>query len=298
MRIIVDSVFRYLKKRFDGTGVLKIGIFRWIRNLMFKSIKKVYIDLEGYKLKLDKNDSLRLSLNPKYEEMTGKLMREIVKPGDYVVDVGANIGYWTLFLSKLVSKSAGWDGAVFAFEPEETNYNILKSNIHDNNITNCDIFNIGLSNDYHVGKLYLSDTNSGDHSSVNDGNRKFQYVQYKRLDDIREIFDRKREISLIKIDVQGSEMMLLEGAKEFFRQNPNIKIITELWDYGLRRAGASAAEYLTELEKLGFSFELIDERLGSSFSISKEGVLNSVFVRGKNYCNLLCRKLGGEIRGG
>ncbi len=100
MRIIASCLFRYLKKRFDGTGVLNIGIFRWVRNRMFGAIKKDYVELEGYKLKLDKKDSLRLSLNPKYEEMTGWVIRDLLKPGDCVVDVGANIGYWTLVFSK------------------------------------------------------------------------------------------------------------------------------------------------------------------------------------------------------
>ncbi len=182
-------------------------------------------------------------------------------------------------------------GVVVAFEPEETNYKILYSNIVDNKIKNIVPHNIGISNDYKVSKLYLSDTNSGDHSSVDDGKRKYQYVQYKRLDDIPGL--KSIDTSLIKIDVQGSEMMVLEGGKEFFRNNPNIRIITEVWEYGLRRAGSSAEEYLTELEKLDFEFKLIDERLGDLILMSKEEILNSIFVKGKNYCNLLCYKYRG-----
>ena len=288
MGTITSSLFRYLKRRFDGTGVLNVGIFRWIRNRMFNVIKKDYIMLEGYKLKLDKNDSLRLSINPNYEEMTGSVIRDIVKPGDLVIDVGANIGYWTLVFSKLV----GSQGTVFAFEPEESNYYILTDNILNNGIKNVFGFRVGLSNDYKVGKLYLCKTNSGDHRTVDDGNREVQTVQYKRLDDIAHPIYLYKQINLIKIDIQGAEMMFLEGAQEFFKRNKNIKIITEVWDYGLKRAGSSAEEYLTALQDLGFSFRLIDESKNHNplLPISIEQILTEGYIKDKKYCNLLCER--------
>lgn len=98
-----------------------------------KPIKKILSSLEsqlksdfaivnGCKMYLDPNDTFNLSINDVYGDFETNIMKNYIKEGDIVIDVGANIGYFTLLFSKLV----GENGKVFAFEPESKNFELLK----------------------------------------------------------------------------------------------------------------------------------------------------------------------------
>ena len=77
-------------------------------------VRSEYIEIDGQKLFLDKEDSLLLSTRKNnYDRFEIECLKQIIKKGDTVVDLGANIGYYTLILAQLVGKS----GHVHAFEP-------------------------------------------------------------------------------------------------------------------------------------------------------------------------------------
>lgn len=273
-------IFKILRKIFEGTNILNIGFFKWIRNLMFNMVKKEYVYIDGFKIKLDSKDSLRLSLNPNYEELIVKTMKEIVKPEDNVFDIGANIGYYSLILGKLVGK----DGSVTAFEPDKDNFNLLLENVINNNyMYRINPMNMAVSNTNDSVKLFLNKDNLGDHRLIDDGNREYNIVCCTKLDN----YINNKKVSLVKIDVQGCETRVLQGGEKFFENNHNIKIITECWNYGLKRAGSSAEEYLTMLSIKGFKFKLLDKKV---IPISIKEILNSNYVEDKNYCNLLCER--------
>ena len=82
-------------------------------------------------------------------------MREILKPGMVVLDIGANIGYHTLISSKLVGNT----GKIYSFEPEPHNFKLLLKNIEINEFKNIIPINKALSNNIGSTKLFL-DTQS------------------------------------------------------------------------------------------------------------------------------------------
>ena len=104
---------------------------------------------------LDSNDSLRLSINGTYSEYETDVMKKIVKKGDVDLDLGANIGYYTLIFAKIVGKN----GKVFAFEPDLTNFTLLKKNVEINGYKNVVLINKAVSDKTGKLKLFLNERN-------------------------------------------------------------------------------------------------------------------------------------------
>jgi hypothetical protein len=125
----VKSVLLYILSRIYsslGKTFLRRLPYAWdLSNMLFRLIWKneKIIEIQGSKMYIDVNDpnlTMRKTfqaygLNLIHEEATTALFKKIVKPGDVVLDLGANIGYFTLLAAKLV----GDRGRVHAFEPEE-----------------------------------------------------------------------------------------------------------------------------------------------------------------------------------
>lgn len=178
------------------------------------------------------------------------LMRNLY-PGSIVVDAGANIGIYSQFLSIYV----GPNGLVHSFEPDPENYAHLRA-------TRFRASNVRL-NPLAVGDktgpliLYASDSLNVDHRSYpsEDGPRKAIAIDSIRLDDY---FESGARVDLIKMDIQGFELHALHGATRVIAENPTIKLLLELWPYGLRQAGCSAEELIDLLYESGFSILTLD----------------------------------------
>lgn len=125
------------------------------------------IEIQGSKMHLnilEENPVMRktfqaYALNRIHEEATTNLFKKIVKEGDVVIDLGANIGYFALLAAKLV----GPTGKVFAFEPEPQNFSYLKKNVELNNYTNVMIEQKAVSNYNRRTKLFICPYDSGHH---------------------------------------------------------------------------------------------------------------------------------------
>jgi len=172
-----------------------------------------------------------------------------LKPGAVFVDVGANIGYYTLLASTLVGET----GQVLAIEPEEKNFDLLRKNSEEHEGTNIRLFNVGLSNVEGDTTLYLSEHNLGDHRIFDEESRTGQNIQLVPGDQL--LMTEHRHIDFLKIDTQGAEAHVVEGLQETIASNrDHLDIIIEFWPYGLLEAGRSARELLDLLEP--FQFEI------------------------------------------
>jgi len=100
-----------------------------------------------------------LALNGEYEPVETKLILELVKPGAAILDIGANIGYYSLLFAKLTGPS----GQVFAFEPDPYSYDLLQQNILENGYTNIFAFQLGVSDQNEELVLYRDPFNNLDH---------------------------------------------------------------------------------------------------------------------------------------
>jgi FkbM family methyltransferase len=116
-----------------------------------------------------------------------------------VLDIGANIGYFTLLFARIV----GPTGSVYAFEPEPRNFELLSKNVEINSYQNVTLVPKAVSNCRGSGELHLCDTNPGMHSlySLSKSTRSVD-VDIIRLDDYFANYDGK--IRFVKIDIEGA----------------------------------------------------------------------------------------------
>lgn len=181
-----------------------------------------------------------------------ELLKQLIKPGDHVLDIGANIGFY----AKIISNLVGQTGKVYCFEPDKTNYNYLVKNT--NGIKNIDLFNLAVSDKEEVIKVYKSKLLNVDHRTYPVNNYdSVEEINAKSIDGMlgKEI----ERIDLIKIDIQGFELTAFKGMQNLLAKQNNIKIIAEYWPHGFKRAGTSAIEFYDFFDKLNYQFKLIDE---------------------------------------
>tara|TARA_Y100000741_G_C18259333_1_gene560065 strand:+ start:1779 stop:2663 length:885 start_codon:yes stop_codon:yes gene_type:complete len=158
-----------------------------------------------------------------------------VTNNDTIIDCGANIGELNLSY-----KERGISLNYIAFEPEKSVFNCLETN---NKEDNNELFNIGLSNKNGIKKFYL-DTEGGNSSFVKFGSEEYNEIEVARLD---KIIPLDKQIKLLKIDAEGYEPEVLDGAKNIL---PNIEYISV--DFGGERG---ANEEMTIIEVNDFLYE-------------------------------------------
>jgi FkbM family methyltransferase len=240
----------------------------------------------GTKMYLDKNDTViskNLAIKQIWESQETDILKDLIHDGMNIVDLGANIGYYTLLFSKWVGKT----GVVFSFEPEANNFELLKKNLSANQVKNVKSFQNAVSNQNEKKFLYLAPENKGDHKIIevdkNEDSKKI-LVDCVTLDstDVS-----KYKIDLIKMDIQGSEMLALMGMANILKNNPKIMVFTEFWPYGIEKSGFSPKDFFDFFFESGFKVFLIeDKRL---VQIEKDFGLLANYER-DDYVNLLCKK--------
>lgn len=202
--------------------------------------------VQGHRMVLDPNDSLMLSVREVYEPTETAFFLRSIKPGQTVVDVGANIGYYTLLLARAV----GPEGRVYAFEPEPRNFEILRQNVALNGYRNVVLENAAVSSAVGALDLFVNEKNLGDHQAYDSGEGRARVtVRSVTLDDYLE---NGRPVDFVKMDIQGWEAAALAGMRATLEANPDVVLVSEVWPKGMRAAGFDPASYLGELEALGF----------------------------------------------
>ena len=246
-----------------GKGLRKLPFVMWVQGFFyrfFKPVGLVLVSAQGSMMFVDSRDIgvapflLQWGLYEKYET---ELFKKLVKKGMVVIDIGANIGYYTLLLSNLV----GNEGKVFAFEPDPYNYNLLCKNIKVNGCRNVIPVQKAVFGKSGKTELFLDKSNLGGHSlsEANVDKRASITVEATSLDDYFKNTDYK--IDIVKMDVQGSEMEVLKGMTNMLNRNDNLKIITEFWPLGLRNSGSSPISFLNKLVEYDFALYLVGQSL-------------------------------------
>ena len=242
------------------------------------SLKTNYAQVWAGKMFLHPNDAFRLSIYGIHGTHDFKIIKNNVKDGDNVIDLGANIGYFTLILAKLV----GPTGKVFAFEPDPRNLALLKKNVEYNNYKNVIIVPKAVSNVNDKCTLYTGQKTFGQNKIYKPKNTKIQKFipidsETVRLDDFFKTNGLLDKISFIKIDVEGAEFLALSGMKEILKLNKNIKIFTEAEISYLEDAGSSYDQFIDLLTENDFTFSLADNRSETLTKVNKsqlEKILN------------------------
>lgn len=188
-----------------------------------------------------------------------RVVSSIVGKNMTVVDAGANIGLYTGLLSRLVGSS----GKVISVEPDPDNFAALRAAVEANRWTNVECHDCALHNKQDSLLLLRDPCNSGNHSladrPLSPEAGALKAVEGRCLDEVVG----ERRVDFVKIDVQGWELRVLQGAQKILTSGAPLSLLVELWPQGLQRNGSSAAEVLELLES--FSFRLLDPADGRPF---------------------------------
>lgn len=238
----------------------------------------------GFDVITDEGDALRLRGRYYYEKEVTEIIVAEVREGETAVDVGAMIGYHALSLARAI----GPGSHVWAFEPLPSHFDVMKRNLELNSALNCSAVLAAASNRTGTARLHLSRTNAADNAIFPTGEvRDILTVRSWRLDEF--FSDNLADVSFMKIDTQGAESMVLDGAERILR-NKGLRMIVEYYPKGLAQAGSSGRELLRTLAAAGFeAFEV--NRQGKEPKAATEASLSARYSAAKgNHCNLFCRR--------
>jgi FkbM family methyltransferase len=283
--------YRKLMRIFGGHGLGRFYPVRAADHAINWMLRPRVAEIMGHKMFLDSSDSLHLSVSHTYEPLETGLVHQLVKAGDSVVDIGANIGYYTLLLAKLV----GEQGRVFAFEPEPRNLKLLQKNVALSGYRNIVVIPKAASNTTGNARLYLSDYNNGDHRMSNSSEpRDSIAISTVRIDEELRSYD--RPIRLIKMDVQGHEASALEGMPELLSRNRSISILSEFWPVGLKRSGADPWGYLACYVNRGFTLYHLNESANAIEPAEPANLMGPQSTSEDYYTNILATRDAGFDR--
>jgi FkbM family methyltransferase len=190
-----------------------------------------------------------------YEPHLTAVFERYCRPGMTVVDVGANLGYYSLLASRLVGAS----GRVVALEPNSENCRLLLSSLRMGGVTNVQL--IPVAADTEAGWAYYS-THVGSNGGLIEDQDLLKHpgtvVPTLRLDDIVE-----GPVGFLKMDVEGAEGRVVKGATRLIERDRPI-ITTELKAEMLRRvSGTSVADYLGYFERVGYTPAVLEKASGA-----------------------------------
>src|SRR5262245_7059011 len=279
------SLYRTCARCLSGFGLRRFGWVNRVNGWVVRRVKARSAVVDGHTMLLDARDSLDLSLNQVYEPFETSLIRGLVSQGDTAVDIGANIGYYTLILARLVGNT----GQVYAFEPDPQNFSLLKQNVEINGYKNVVLVNAALSNQPGTVKLYLCDENRGDHRIYPCEDNRL-VIEVPAVVANAYFQDLQGEVHFVKVDVQGAEGKVFGGMEQVLRRSPACQIMFEFWPLGLQRAGDDATELLELLDRHGFTPHLVDQQQRRVELVERTALLRNFTVTNGHQTNLLATR--------
>lgn len=223
--------------------------------------------VHGFRMFLDTRDiviSPIIALEGEWEPELTRYFLKTVKPGMRVIDVGANMGYFSLICAGILKNTNGF---LYSYEADPECHEFLVDNLALNwyfdevSATNLAIYSkeddlVLNVRDKYKGNTSIGDVDAKDLSEICDGIRKVN-VHAMPLDLLHKD---NQQIDFIKIDVEGAELYVLQGAKEIIRKSENIKVLVE-WSPGqMHQVGYEPLELLEFINELGFqSIKVVEE---------------------------------------
>tara|TARA_B100000989_G_scaffold290476_1_gene263676 strand:+ start:1074 stop:1763 length:690 start_codon:yes stop_codon:yes gene_type:complete len=210
-------------------------------------------DFDGYRLYLNITEYTSwLMYFTKYEEKEVKFVINNLKCDDNSLDIGSNIGFYTILFASLSKK-----GIVYSFEANSENFDKLSKNIKLNEINNVRHFNRAVSNDSSYKYLISTkDINAGGHYISLTPEKKYEKVH---TIDLNNTLNKDIFFQIVKIDVEGHEIEVLKGMSNILKRNTKFLIIETSGNF------REIKNYLTKFE----------------FVVLKRYKLNSIFKKNK-----------------
>jgi FkbM family methyltransferase len=223
-----------------------------------------------------------------FETTERVFLNHFLRPGDSFVDVGANIGLFTLIAAACV----GPKGRVIAFEPTRVTYTRLVDNVQLNGFSNVNCVNSALSD--RSGQLDLAQSadgfdawNSFAQPTMGDA-ISYERVQAIEWDSYAGTHNLSGTLTMMKIDVEGWEGKVLAGGREEFARSDAPVLQVEFTDAAAKAAGSSCRKLYEFLETLGykmFMFDLRQRRLTHEILREQYPYMNLIAAKNPDFVN-------------
>ena len=258
---------------------------KYLRRIVWRQFRRPFSSawLDGLRVNLYPGNEMSRSIfvSGLYDPNELSLLKQILKPGMTFVDVGANVGLYTLFGARCV----GPDGRVIAIEPSRREVGIVRGQVALNGLQNVTLLPIAVSDREGEAELLVAPLEKSGHNTL--GAFGFdtvldhrERVEMRRLDDVLREQGVER-VDVIKMDIEGAEEAALRGAVETLRRDGPV-LFLELSHRSLQHQKSSSARLLGLLAELGYNVHGYEASTGLPSPEPREcSEENVVAVRGK-----------------
>jgi len=293
-RIGLPLYKKILKNLSHGKGYGKKKSIRKIMQWFDFLFLSNEVEVHGHKMYLTKGYE-EYSTKGIYGILDTYAVESLLQPGDYAIDIGASIGYFTL----IFARSVGKDGLVIAFEPKKDRFEILKKNVNVNHYENVKLENKAILTKDTKSSFFSRDDGRSGLRFISNSDKPINYLDTHKhttpiqvstidLDEYLKNLDILDNISFVKIDVDGPELFVLQSSKSLL-QNDNLKILIE-WDkVSAKWSGCNPVAIIDMLINNNFKIFYPNYRENKFFQISKDELLAKPDILDETI-NLLCVK--------
>jgi FkbM family methyltransferase len=196
-----------------------------------------------------------------FEVQEQQFVNAFLRPGDTFVDVGANIGLFSL----IAAQRLGNTGSVYAFEPTSKVFERLCQNVKLNRYNNIFLFNTALSDKIGESRFFISQDGYDAWNSFSPSTAgnvlSTEIVKCDTWDNFSYKHNLIDKVTMMKIDVEGWETRLLSGGYETLSRKEAPVLQVEFTDEAAQAAGSSCEKLYNLLESLGFQMFIYDAKL-------------------------------------
>jgi len=211
------------------------------------------------------------------------LFKDVVREGMTVIDVGANVGTYTL----IAASQVGLGGTVWGFEPTPRTFEICKLNLELNGFQErARVIRAAVSDRAGRAKLRLFEL--AGHNTLFGAHDDPSAIEVETVA-LDEAIAPGARVDVVKIDAEGAEPLILGGMRRVIEDNPSIRIFMEFAPQHLERAGVEPGEFVEEIERMGFAIACVDDFSGEVRSVTRAELVASYSV------NLSLQKRSGQL---
>lgn len=263
MKQFFFTLLRRVTALFFGSGISRLpGVvpvyFEVYRRLNPNQL--ILAEIQGSRMYVDSRDTViaHALLTVGFMELSEtEFLKKNLKPGMVFVDVGANIGYFTLLAARLV----GERGKVYAFEPAPDTFALLVKSIELNHYQNIVPIQKAVSNQAGQTLVYQEQATSGGTSLASNNLQELAGSVPVETITLNQFFTNGASgtrVDILKMDIQGAEALAMEGATDLLAQD-HLQILIEFWPYGLRNLHSDPVELLRRFHEAGFKLIIMGE---------------------------------------
>ena len=274
---------RLLTSPVRGRGIYSRS--RVLQTLYREAVRRTgphVVEVNGQQIELDAFDACRLLIHRGYEPHETTWYEQFVRPGDFVVEVGAHIGIFATQLASLVGPS----GRVISYEPDPVTAELLRRNIARNSHANVEVVQSAVGAAPARARFYRSKENSGDNRlfSHGSGDQDCFEVEVQSLDERADSWPR---IDLLKIDVQGAEPLVFAGLAATMVHRPPRRVLFEFWPFGIVGLDGDPEALLRQLVEWGYGLEEMSRDTGALSPLDPHELCTRLTLTSEEWVNVV-----------